>query len=89
MVDYTSLGSRVETGSGQSALILAQGIGGGFAAQLEDGKLTAEEVLRHYATTIYAQTQNYGETATRLKLDWRTVKKYVDAELLEKISDNT
>ncbi len=60
-----------------------------FAAQLEAGKLTAEEVLRHYATAIYAQTQNYGETASRLKLDWRTVKKYVDAELLEKISNNT
>ncbi len=61
----------------------------GFAEQLEAGKLTAEEVLRHYATAIYAQTQNYGETASRLKLDWRTVKKYVDAELLEKISNDT
>ncbi len=60
-----------------------------FASQLEAGKLTAEEVLRHYATTVFAQTQNYGETARRLKLDWRTVKKYVDPELLEMTSTDT
>jgi len=48
--------------------------------------LTADELLRQHVTKIYAQTRNYEETARQLKLDRRTVKKYIDKTLLEKLT---
>ena len=45
-----------------------------LAAELERGRLTAEQVLRRYCSIVYAQTQNIEETARRLDLDRRTVK---------------
>ena len=53
---------------------------------LESGELTAEELLRHYITRVYSKTRNFEETARRVKLDRRTVKKYVDENLLSKLS---
>ena len=52
----------------------------------EPDDLTAEEVLRQYVTRDYAHTRNYEETARRLELDRRTVKKYIDGKLLEKFT---
>jgi len=49
------------------------------------GKLSAEELLRRYATLVYSQTGSYEETARRLALDRRTVKSKVDGALLEKL----
>ncbi len=49
------------------------------------GTLTADEVLRRYSTLVYAETQNYEETARRLKLDRRTVKAKIDPEFLERL----
>jgi transcriptional regulator with AAA-type ATPase domain len=46
------------------------------------GGLTADELLRRYCTLVYAQTQNYEETARRLGIDRRTVKAKVDLDLL-------
>ena len=49
------------------------------------GTLTADELLRQYCTTVYAQTGSYLETSRRLALDRRTVKAKVDAQQLERI----
>ena len=56
-------------------------------ASIADGALDAEELLNQYCTLIYSQTRSYEETARRLKLDRRTVKKKVDTQLLAQISD--
>jgi len=47
------------------------------------GPLTAEELLRRYCTLSYAETGSYEETARRLQLDRRTVKKKIDREMLK------
>ena len=59
-----------------------------FAAQFEDGTLTAEEVLSRYVTRVYSRTNNYEETARRVGLDRRTIKKYIDQDVLDKFSEN-
>ncbi|RMF83650.1 MAG: sigma-54-dependent Fis family transcriptional regulator [Nitrospinota bacterium] len=46
------------------------------------GSLTAEELLCRYCTLVYAQTRSYEETARRLQLDRRTVKRKIDPQLL-------
>jgi len=61
------------------------GLGGGLAAierQHAKGRLTAEALLDRYCTLIYAQCGSYEESARRLKLDRRTVKRRVDPALL-------
>jgi DNA-binding NtrC family response regulator len=45
-----------------------------LAAELESGRLTAEQILRRYCAIVYAQTRNIEETARRLDLDRRTVR---------------
>ncbi len=60
-----------------------------LAAALQDGGLTARELLGRYCTTVYARTGSYQETARRLALDRRTVKQHVDPELLERLRDGT
>ncbi|HEX6960454.1 MAG TPA: sigma 54-interacting transcriptional regulator [Lacipirellula sp.] len=44
---------------------------------IQAGSLTADEVLRRYCHIVYQQCGNYEETARRIGLDWRTVKKKV------------
>ena len=61
----------------------------GLAAVLQDGGLTARELLGRYCTTVYARTGSYQETARRLALDRRTVKQHIDPELLERLRDGT
>lgn len=41
---------------------------------LNDGRLTADELLGRYCRLVYAQTGSYEATAEKLKLDRRTVK---------------
>jgi transcriptional regulator with AAA-type ATPase domain len=50
-----------------------------LAEELQAGRLTAEELVRHYCALVYSQTRNYEETARRLGLDRRTVKSKVQA----------
>lgn len=50
-----------------------------LAEELQAGRMTAEELLRHYCKLVYSQTRNYEETARRLGLDRRTVKSKVQA----------
>jgi transcriptional regulator with PAS, ATPase and Fis domain len=54
--------------------------GEAWVQQMQRGKLTAEELLRHYVRHVHAMTGNYQETGRRLQLDRRTVKSKVDAE---------
>jgi DNA-binding NtrC family response regulator len=64
----------------------SRGDGGGAEAlieKLEEGNLTAEQVLSYYATLVYAKTGSYQETARRLQLDRRTVKSKIDPGLLD------
>ena len=53
-----------------------------LAAEIEAGRLTADELLRRYCSLVYSQTRNYEETARRLGLDRRTVKSKVQGKEL-------
>jgi transcriptional regulator with AAA-type ATPase domain len=50
-----------------------------------EGRLTADALLRRYATLVYARTGNYQETARRLLVDRRTVQARLDREFLERL----
>jgi transcriptional regulator with GAF, ATPase, and Fis domain len=52
---------------------------------IEQGALTADELLRRYCTMVYASTGSYEETARRLQIDRRTAKSRVDRGLLERL----
>jgi transcriptional regulator with AAA-type ATPase domain len=56
-----------------------------LAEAMEQGTLTANELLNRYCTMVYAATGSYEETARRLQLDRRTAKSRVDRELLERL----
>jgi len=58
-----------------------------FASAIDDGSLTADELLQRYCTLVYARTGNYQETARRLQLDRRTVKAKIDQEFLTQLRD--
>ncbi|MEA3230974.1 MAG: hypothetical protein U9Q05_04365 [Thermodesulfobacteriota bacterium] len=49
----------------------------GFIASMREGTLSLEAMCRLYCAQIYNQAGSYAETARRLKIDQRTVKKYV------------
>jgi len=49
-----------------------------FLEAVETGALSADALLRHYCTWVYAQTGSYSETARRLGLDPRTARDRVD-----------
>ena len=67
----------------------ASGPSDDLAAKLGEGSLTAEELLRRYCTMVYASTGSYQETARRLQLDRRTVKRHVGPELLARLTDSS
>ena len=47
--------------------------------------MTADELLRHYCTLVYARTRNYLDTARRLGIDRRTVRAKVDPAMLAEL----
>ncbi|MBN2311403.1 MAG: sigma-54-dependent Fis family transcriptional regulator, partial [Candidatus Hydrogenedentes bacterium] len=53
-----------------------------FLEAVRTGRLSADDLLRHYCTLAYADTHSYQAAAARLGLDRRTVKSKVDADLL-------
>ena len=57
-----------------------------FLHDVNRGNLTADQLLRHYCTLVFAETGSYVETARRLELDRRTVKSKVDRELVAKFA---
>tara|TARA_B100000029_G_scaffold259254_1_gene255924 strand:- start:579 stop:911 length:333 start_codon:yes stop_codon:yes gene_type:complete len=52
---------------------------------LRDGPMTAAELVSRYCTYVYARTGSYQETARRLELDRRTVKRNVQADRLDEL----
>lgn len=48
-----------------------------LADVLRSGKLPPEDVRQLYVRMVYEETRNYKETARRLGIDWRTVRKMV------------
>lgn len=52
-----------------------------IAQAFRAGRWTADELLSNYCAAIYRQTGSYEETARRVKLDRRTVKRWVDAHM--------
>jgi transcriptional regulator with AAA-type ATPase domain len=48
--------------------------------KMNEGALSADELLNHYCRAVYAQLGTYEATAARLGLDRRTVKKRVTGE---------
>ena len=56
-----------------------------LSRDLAKGALTAEELLSRYCTLVYAETGSYGETARRLDVDRRTIKRRIDPELLARL----
>ena len=57
----------------------------GLEAALAAGEWSADELLRHYCTRVYASAGSYEEAARRLGLDRRTVKAKLDPELLGRL----
>ena len=50
--------------------------------------MSLDELQRRYITLVYSRTGNYEETGRRLEIDRRTVKKYLDEELLQELLEN-
>ncbi|MFW2366772.1 MAG: sigma 54-interacting transcriptional regulator, partial [Desulforhopalus sp.] len=50
-----------------------------LATALRQGSLTARELLGTYCKQLHKKLDSYDAVAKRLDLDWRTVKKYVEA----------
>ena len=48
-----------------------------FFSRYRSGEATADDLIAHYAAHVYSRTGSYEETARRLGLDRRTVKKKV------------
>lgn len=45
---------------------------------IDEGSMTATEILSGYCAALYESSKTYGEVARKTGLDWRTVKKYID-----------
>ncbi len=45
---------------------------------IDEGTLTATELLSGYCAGLYEVSRTYGDVARKTGLDWRTVKKYID-----------
>jgi hypothetical protein len=56
-----------------------------LAAEVEAGRLTLQQLARRYTTLVYARSGSYLEAARRLGLDRRTVRSYVDEDLLAEL----
>ncbi len=67
----------------------ADGPGVELGEALREGGVSAKELVRQYCTLVYAHTGSYQETARRLELDRRTVKRAVDPALLERLTTGT
>jgi len=56
-----------------------------IAHNIVSGTFSADEVLRHYCTLLYASSRNYSTVAEKLRIDRRTVRAKVDQELLREL----
>jgi DNA-binding NtrC family response regulator len=58
-----------------------------LANDFTEGSIPLEELQSRYVTLVYAKTGKYEEVARRLGMDRRTVKKYLDAEMLSTLKE--
>lgn len=56
-----------------------------LAGAVEEGTLTAEQLVRRYCTLVYVHSGSFQEAARRLKLDRRTVRNKIDHDLLREL----
>ncbi|MCH8209835.1 MAG: sigma 54-interacting transcriptional regulator [Planctomycetes bacterium] len=56
-----------------------------LAAAVRDGEFTADELLQHYCTLVYAKLGSYEQAARRLQIDRRTVRSKINEELLAQL----
>ncbi len=68
-----------EFGDGQTASVLIKD----WLDDMQEGKLTAQELLSHYCFMLYSRLGTYEEVAAKTALDRRTVKKYIDSHRLQ------
>jgi DNA-binding NtrC family response regulator len=54
-----------------------------FAQDVVRGTLTSDQLLRRYYALVYSQAGSYDAAATRLQVNWRTVRKKVDPDLIQ------
>jgi len=57
----------------------AAGEGESLAAALDEGRLTADELLGRYGAMLHRRLGSYAEVARRLRVDVRTARKYVES----------
>src|SRR5262249_14889627 len=51
-----------------------------------EGRLTARDLERRYATLVYSQTGSYQEAARRLRCNWRTLRAKIDDDFLKELA---
>lgn len=56
-----------------------------IAHNIVSGHFTADDLLRHYCTLLYATSRNYSTVAEKMGIDRRTVRAKVDQELLREL----
>lgn len=56
-----------------------------IAHNIVNGHFSADDLLRHYCTLLYATSRNYSTVAEKLQIDRRTVRAKVDQELLREL----
>lgn len=56
-----------------------------LVATIDEGTMSADDLLGRYCTIVYARTRNFQETARRLGIDHRTVKSRIDPDLLKRL----
>jgi transcriptional regulator with AAA-type ATPase domain len=56
-----------------------------IAHNIVAGHFSADDLLRHYCTLLYATSRNYSTVAEKLQIDRRTVRAKVDQELLREL----
>ena len=52
-----------------------------FLVEFQEGRLSLDQLCQLYCNKVYKQTGSYVEAARQLKIDRRTVKKYVDSQM--------
>ena len=58
-----------------------------LAQAVVSGRFSLEELTEHYVSLIYAAEGRYDQAASRLGMDWRTLKQKLNPELVNMYAD--